>query len=69
MAVLCIYNDAGNTAVRVEAVEPTSKALETTKESPIHEFVSDSVRATDTDIKEVREGMKKLGMQNANKGQ
>ncbi|XP_012277282.1 synapse-associated protein of 47 kDa isoform X3 [Orussus abietinus] len=35
----------------------------TTTDSSGHEFVSDSVRASDTDIQEVREGMKKLGMQ------
>lgn len=28
----------------------------------VHEFVSDSVRASDTDIEEVRAGMEKLGM-------
>ncbi|XP_031834807.1 synapse-associated protein 47kD isoform X2 [Nomia melanderi] len=32
-------------------------------DSPGHEFVSDSMRVTDTDLEEVREGMKKLGMQ------
>ncbi|XP_066585734.1 synapse-associated protein 1-like isoform X2 [Prorops nasuta] len=32
-------------------------------DSPGHEFVSDSMRVTDTDLQEVREGMKKLGMQ------
>ncbi|XP_012251191.2 synapse-associated protein of 47 kDa isoform X3 [Athalia rosae] len=37
-----------------------SSAVET---SPAHEFVSDTMRASDTDIQEVREGMKKLGMQ------
>ncbi|XP_017759762.1 PREDICTED: synapse-associated protein of 47 kDa isoform X3 [Eufriesea mexicana] len=32
-------------------------------DSPGHEFVSDSMRVSDTDLEEVREGMKKLGMQ------
>lgn len=32
-------------------------------DSPCHEFVSDSMRVSDTDLEEVREGMKKLGMQ------
>ncbi|CAK9819142.1 Synapse-associated protein of 47 kDa [Anthophora plagiata] len=32
-------------------------------DSPGHEFVSDSMRVLDTDLEEVREGMKKLGMQ------
>lgn len=35
----------------------------TLADSPGHEFVSDSMRASDTDLEEVREGMKKLGMQ------
>ncbi|CAD1479250.1 unnamed protein product [Heterotrigona itama] len=35
----------------------------TLADSPGHEFVSDSMRVTDTDLEEVREGMKKLGMQ------
>ena len=43
-------------------VDPTTRNL-TSADSPSHEFVSDSVRASDTDIQEVREGMKKLGMQ------
>ncbi|XP_046621153.1 synapse-associated protein 1 [Neodiprion virginianus] len=34
-----------------------------TVDSPGHEFISDTMRASDTDIREVREGMKKLGMQ------
>ncbi|KAG5314575.1 SAP47 protein, partial [Acromyrmex insinuator] len=32
-------------------------------DSPGHEFVSDTMRVSDTDLEEVREGMKKLGMQ------
>ncbi|XP_076303815.1 synapse-associated protein 47kD isoform X2 [Lasioglossum baleicum] len=32
-------------------------------DSPGHEFVSDSMRVSDTDLEEVREGMRKLGMQ------
>nr|KAF7416653.1 hypothetical protein H0235_011184 [Vespula pensylvanica] len=35
----------------------------TLADSPGHEFVSDSMRVSDTDLEEVREGMKKLGMQ------
>lgn len=34
-------------------------------DSPSHEFVSDSMRASNTDIEEVKEGMKKLAMQSA----
>ena len=48
-------------------VDPSTRNS-TTADSPSHEFVSDSVRASDTDIQEVREGMKKLGMQST-KGQ
>ncbi|KAI4478098.1 hypothetical protein M0804_012289 [Polistes exclamans] len=40
----------------------------TLADSPGHEFVSDSMRVSDTDLEEVREGMKKLGMQ-PSKGQ
>ncbi|XP_033210239.1 synapse-associated protein of 47 kDa isoform X2 [Belonocnema kinseyi] len=43
-------------------VDPSTRNS-TTADSPSHEFVSDSVRASDTDLQEVREGMKKLGMQ------
>ena len=43
--------------VRVERVKPTTEV------STSEEFVSDSMRATNADIKEVREGMKILGMQ------
>lgn len=32
-------------------------------DSPGHEFVSDTMRVSDTDLEEVREGMRKLGMQ------
>ncbi|XP_046746362.1 synapse-associated protein of 47 kDa isoform X5 [Diprion similis] len=46
------------------APEPTSEDQESsTVDSPGHEFVSDTMRASDMDIQEVREGMKKLGMQ------
>lgn len=31
-------------------------------DSPQHEFVSDTFRASSTDIEEVREGMRRLGM-------
>lgn len=48
-------------------VDSSAKYL-ATADSPSHEFVSDSVRASDTDIQEVREGMKKLGIQSP-KGQ
>ncbi|XP_069695989.1 synapse-associated protein 1 isoform X2 [Periplaneta americana] len=34
----------------------------TSTDSPTHEFVSDTFRASSSDIEEVREGMKKLGM-------
>ncbi|XP_043483686.1 synapse-associated protein of 47 kDa isoform X2 [Leptopilina heterotoma] len=44
-------------------VDSSSKKYLATADSPSHEFVSDSVRASDTDIQEVREGMKKLGIQ------
>lgn len=30
--------------------------------SPTHEFVSDTFRASSSDLEEVREGMRKLGM-------
>ncbi|XP_043281514.1 synapse-associated protein of 47 kDa isoform X4 [Venturia canescens] len=63
-AALTSTGSIDHTQVRVEAAEAASKVLEPSKDSPSHEFVSDSVRATDTDIKEVREGMKRLGMQN-----
>ncbi|KOX73750.1 Synapse-associated protein of 47 kDa [Melipona quadrifasciata] len=41
----------------------TAENNNTFTDSPGHEFVSDSMRVTDTDLEEVREGMKKLGMQ------
>lgn len=34
----------------------------TSTDSPTHEFVSDTFRASSSDLEEVREGMKKLGM-------
>ncbi|XP_015599553.1 synapse-associated protein of 47 kDa isoform X2 [Cephus cinctus] len=58
-----------HTQVQSSAGQGTSgAAVATTRDnapadSPSHEFVSDSMRASDTDIQEVREGMKKLGMQ------
>lgn len=51
------------TAQGTTGVDSSTKYLTTTADSPSHEFVSDSVQASDTDIQEVREGMKKLGMQ------
>ncbi|XP_076676316.1 synapse-associated protein 47kD isoform X3 [Andrena cerasifolii] len=41
----------------------TSSSNSALADSPGHEFVSDSMRVSDTDLQEVREGMKKLGMQ------
>jgi len=39
----------------------------TSTDSPTHEFVSDTFRASSSDLEEVREGMKKLGMDPANR--
>nr|CAD7430816.1 unnamed protein product [Timema monikensis] len=45
------------------AVNPrVDDVLSTASDSPAHEFVSDTFRATSSDLEEVREGMKKLGM-------
>lgn len=41
----------------------TTGSNSTLADSPGHEFVSDTMRVSDTDLEEVREGMKKLGMQ------
>ncbi|XP_017884209.1 synapse-associated protein of 47 kDa isoform X2 [Ceratina calcarata] len=41
----------------------TTRSNSASADSPAHEFVSDSMRVSDTDLEEVREGMKKLGMQ------
>ncbi|EFN84541.1 Synapse-associated protein of 47 kDa, partial [Harpegnathos saltator] len=41
----------------------TTSSNSTLADSPGHEFVSDTMRVSDTDLEEVREGMKKLGMQ------
>ncbi|XP_043494182.1 uncharacterized protein LOC122519078 isoform X2 [Polistes fuscatus] len=57
-----------HTQVQVTAGQETSNTVttgnnNTLADSPGHEFVSDSMRVSDTDLEEVREGMKKLGMQ------
>ncbi|XP_015189023.1 PREDICTED: synapse-associated protein 1 [Polistes dominula] len=57
-----------HTQVQVTAGQETRNNVttgnnNTLADSPGHEFVSDSMRVTDTDLEEVREGMKKLGMQ------
>ncbi|XP_054000430.1 synapse-associated protein 1 isoform X2 [Hylaeus anthracinus] len=54
--------------VQVTTGQETSGTMTTSSnsalaDSPGHEFVSDSMRISDTDLEEVREGMKKLGMQ------
>ncbi|XP_050452066.1 synapse-associated protein of 47 kDa isoform X2 [Cataglyphis hispanica] len=41
----------------------TTGSNSTLADSPGHEFVSDTMRVSDTDLEEVREGMRKLGMQ------
>lgn len=41
----------------------------TSTDSPTHEFVSDTFRASSSDLEEVREGMKKLGMDPANRNE
>ncbi|KAL2742844.1 synapse-associated protein 1 isoform X1, partial [Vespula maculifrons] len=57
-----------HTQVQVTTGQETSSTVttgnnNTLADSPGHEFVSDSMRVSDTDLEEVREGMKKLGMQ------
>ncbi|XP_046825860.1 synapse-associated protein 1 [Vespa crabro] len=57
-----------HTQVQVTTGQETSTTVttgnnNTLADSPGHEFVSDSMRVSDTDLEEVREGMKKLGMQ------
>nr|CAD7580737.1 unnamed protein product [Timema californicum] len=50
-------------AVLFHIVNPrVDDVLATTSDSPAHEFVSDTFRASSSDLEEVREGMKKLGM-------
>nr|CAD7457357.1 unnamed protein product [Timema tahoe] len=50
-------------AVLFHIVNPrVDDVLSTASDSPAHEFVSDTFRATSSDLEEVREGMKKLGM-------
>lgn len=63
--VVCILrSDKLKTAEGTVRLTPEpSRVSSSTIDSPGHEFVSDTVRPTDTDIEEVREGMKKLGMQ------
>ncbi|XP_023724944.1 synapse-associated protein 1 isoform X2 [Cryptotermes secundus] len=41
----------------------------TSTDSPTHEFVSDTFRASSSDLEEVREGMKKLGMDPAKRNE
>lgn len=43
-------------------VQSSTEAQYSSSDSPLHEFVSDTFRATSQDIEEVREGMKKLGL-------
>ncbi|KAK2582338.1 hypothetical protein KPH14_004674 [Odynerus spinipes] len=57
-----------HTQVQASTGQETSSTVttgnnNTLADSPGHEFVSDSMRVSDTDLEEVREGMKKLGMQ------
>ncbi|RLU23229.1 hypothetical protein DMN91_003432 [Ooceraea biroi] len=58
-----------HTQVQMTTGQATSTGATTTSsnsalaDSPGHEFVSDTMRVSDTDLEEVREGMKKLGMQ------
>ncbi|KAL0118795.1 hypothetical protein PUN28_009453 [Cardiocondyla obscurior] len=58
-----------HTQVQMTTGQTTTTGVTTTSsnsalaDSPGHEFVSDTMRVSDTDLEEVREGMKKLGMQ------
>ncbi|XP_014474674.1 PREDICTED: synapse-associated protein of 47 kDa isoform X2 [Dinoponera quadriceps] len=55
-----------HTQVQMTTGQATTGATTTSSnsaDSPGHEFVSDTMRVSDTDLEEVREGMKKLGMQ------
>ncbi|XP_043252791.1 synapse-associated protein of 47 kDa isoform X2 [Colletes gigas] len=57
-----------STEVHMTSPRETSGTVTTSSnsalaDSPGHEFVSDSMRVSDTDLEEVLEGMKKLGMQ------
>ncbi|XP_063995043.1 synapse-associated protein of 47 kDa isoform X1 [Diachasmimorpha longicaudata] len=51
-----------HTQVRVESTKETIQDDKKSASSGVHEFVADSVRASDTDTKEVRVGVEKLGM-------
>ncbi|XP_072748967.1 synapse-associated protein of 47 kDa isoform X3 [Anoplolepis gracilipes] len=58
-----------HTQVQMTTGQTTTPGATTTSshsalaDSPGHEFVSDTMRVSDTDLEEVREGMRKLGMQ------
>ncbi|XP_029154783.1 synapse-associated protein of 47 kDa isoform X2 [Nylanderia fulva] len=58
-----------HTQVQMTTGQTTTSGATTTSsnsalaDSPGHEFVSDTMRVSDTDLEEVREGMRKLGMQ------
>ncbi|KAM0726641.1 Synapse-associated protein of 47 kDa [Formica fusca] len=66
---LATTDSIDHTQVQMTTGQTTTPGATTTDnnstlaDSPGHEFVSDTMRVSDTDLEEVREGMRKLGMQ------